>query len=688
MIAVKEAFENEEKTPSLPARTEEIFRPDGWLCTVLGLEHRPQQEQMAIGTAQAFATNTPLLFEAGTGVGKSLAYLIPAIMQAVEADRQCIVSTHTISLQEQIQKKDLVLCRELFRKAPQLAKFKDFKTALLVGRGNYLCGTRLARAIAGGAELFPISGEEDLERVCHWAGETKTGLLHELNPSLSPEVWDWVNADSAACNPRNCSPQTCFFQKARARVRQAQIIILNHSLLFSLLNAGGRAGANSPGILFADDFAVLDEAQTLPGVASEQFGWHISEVAVDRLLKKLFNPRRKKGLLQIFGRRDDCATVEKTIALAKTFFDQLQRNHLGDKKVIRIREPSLKPNSLNPNLKDLARRTAIAADKLEEGSQRDDLLDLRDRLNSCHRALEVCLMAEEDDHVYWMEDRGKRRRNVSLRAAPINVEEVLRKHLFARRTSALLTSATLAEGTDMGSFMDKVGATGQPAERVTSSFDYEENMRIYIVADAPPPSRENARLDIDYLADMIEYCALRVRGGTLVLFTSHADMRRVAGKVEESLANHKRPFFLHGRDGSRAELARCFHEAGNGVLFGTDSFWAGVDIPGPSLSQVILTRLPFENPTHPVVEAKCEWVQSLGGNPFRDITLPEAVIKFRQGIGRLIRKKSDKGTVTLLDSRLLKKEYGRRFLAVLPRTNYITLRRSDRNSVFRPLEAD
>ena len=240
MIALKEAFESGEKASSLPRRMEEIFRPDGWLCTALELEHRPQQEQMAVAAAQSFATDNPLLFEAGTGVGKSLAYLVPAILRAADAERQCIVSTHTISLQEQIQNKDLPLCRELFSCVPELEKYRNFKSALLVGRGNYLCGTRLAQAIASKADLFRSLAQEELERVCHWAGQTQTGLLHELHPALSPEVWEWVSAESAACNPRNCNPQTCFFQKARSRLRQAQIVIVNHSLLFSLLNAGGR----------------------------------------------------------------------------------------------------------------------------------------------------------------------------------------------------------------------------------------------------------------------------------------------------------------------------------------------------------------------------------------------------------------------------------------------------------------
>jgi len=239
----------------------------------------------------------------------------------------------------------------------------------------------------------------------------------------------------------------------------------------------------------------------------------------------------------------------------------------------------------------------------------------------------------------------------------------------------------------MNSFREKIGALGVEAEQVNSPFDFESNMRIFIASDAPPPSGKSARLDTDFLSDAISYCTLQIQGGSLVLFTSYTDMRQVAKIVEEQFNQKKRILLMQGRDGSRSDLVHSFSETGNGILFGTDSFWAGVDIPGSSLSQVIITRLPFENPSHPVREAKSDWITARGGNPFLEVTLPEAIIKFRQGIGRLIRKKTDCGTITILDSRLLNKEYGRQFLSVLPNHKFEIFNRDNRKSVFCPLEA-
>ena len=219
---------------------------------------------------------------------------------------------------------------------------------------------------------------------------------------------------------------------------------------------------------------------------------------------------------------------------------------------------------------------------------------------------------------------------------------------------------------------------------VVRFIDYERQVVIYIASDAPAPDRRNQGLDIEFLTDTIAFCALRVEGGSLVLFTSHSDMQRVACGVEPVIAKAGRSFFLHGRDGPRSELAEAFRQAGDGVLFGTDSFWTGVDIPGRSLSQVIVTRLPFENPSHPLAEARAEWIRNRGGNPFGEMTLPDAVLKLRQGIGRLIRKQSDFGTITILDSRLVNREYGLRFLSVLPRMRHVRFDRGNRNTLFQP----
>jgi ATP-dependent DNA helicase DinG len=265
------------------------------------------------------------------------------------------------------------------------------------------------------------------------------------------------------------------------------------------------------------------------------------------------------------------------------------------------------------------------------------------------------------------------------------VAPYLRERLFQRQTAVVLTSATLGTGDNMEGFAARTGGTGAALESVQSPFDFESSMRVFVAADAP--ATEAGRQDLEWMADMISRCAMTVKGGSLVLFTSHRDMRACAVKVEELCAAAGRPFLLQGRDGSAGNLREALAKAGNAVLFGTDSFWNGVDVPGPALSQVIVTRLPFENPSHPVAEARAQWHAARGENPFMCLTVPDAVVKFRQGIGRLIRSRQDKGTLTILDSRILTKQYGRYFLNVLPVSRYTRISRDTLSDSFAPNEA-
>ena len=265
---------------------------------------------------------------------------------------------------------------------------------------------------------------------------------------------------------------------------------------------------------------------------------------------------------------------------------------------------------------------------------------------------------------------------------PLDVAPYLRQHVFSRSTSAILTSATLSDGTSMNSFQDKIGALAAESEIVYSPFDYEANCRIYIASDAPQPEPGEGRLDLDYLANMICWCSRRVEGGTMVLFTSHFDLRQVRERTQAFFHKINRPLFTQGHGMARTEIAQQFASAGNGVLFGTDSFWTGVDIPGPALSQVVIARLPFEHPGHPVGEARSEYIRSRGGSPFEEMTIPEALVKFRQGMGRLIRRHEDRGNIVVLDSRILTKPYGGHFINALPVKSYERFNRENRDSVF------
>jgi len=669
-----------------PAVAAQLFAPEGLLATSLGLEHRPQQSLMGRSVASALAGDDPLLFEAGTGVGKSLAYLLPGIVHAVDQSRQMIVSTHTISLQEQLETKDLPLCRRVFRASPETERYAEFKSCVLVGKSNYLCTTRLSHALADRASLFTDDDYSELQRLADWAERTETGLRHDLRPPPRPEVWEMVNADSSSCSRKHCDCNRCFYQRARARLRSAQVVIVNHSLLFALINAGGAqaqgAKRDARGVLFPDDFVVLDEAHTVPDVASENFGLHLSSYGVDRMLKFLFNPRTKRGLLAKIAKDEINRLVVDGLDASRRFFEALAATLLAQRSIVRLREPEPVECLLEGPLGALERAIAKLADRMEEGRGRDELLEQRQRLKSLQAGLSEWLGMAEKGHVYWAERSGKRQTIVTLRSAPVDIAPALRNHLFGCGTSVICTSATLAVGGHLDVFARRIGADTAKAIAVASPFDFERNMRVYVATDVPLPSPREARLALDILIDYVRFCTARVEGGSLVLFTSYADMRAVALALQEEYRTANRPFLMQGEALSRTELSKEMRRLGNAVLFGTESFWTGVDIPGDALAQVIITRLPFDPPTHPVLEARSDAIRESGGNPFAEITLPEALIKFRQGIGRLIRTTTDRGLITILDSRVVAKSYGRLFLDSLPKKHHERISRTDREEKF------
>jgi ATP-dependent DNA helicase DinG len=689
MIGLNEELAPPPAAPSrLPELVAGVFAADGWLAGRLELEHRPAQEQMARAVAAALGGDSALLFEAGTGVGKSLAYLVPGIIHAVEAKRPLIVSTHTISLQEQIETQDLPLCRRLFAAEPALAPFAGFKSAVLVGKSNYLCTTRLARALDDRASLFAEADYAELQRIAAWAETTPNGLRHELSPAPRAEVWEAVNADSSGCSRKYCDGDRCFYQRARARLRSAQVIVVNHALLFALIRTGGAraegATHEAPGVLFPDDFVVLDEAHTVAEVATAHFGLSLSSHGVERALKHLYNPRTKRGLLVRQRGAPARLLVEAALEAARRFFARVDATVLAARPVVRRREALGADAEFATAFAALQRLVGGLADRLEDGRERDELLEQKERLQAWQAGVNEWLELADGDQVYWAERAGRQQTVVLLRSAPVEIAPALRRRLFGCGVAVVATSATLAPGGDIAPFAARIGAESARAAVAPSPFDFERHMRVYIAADMPLPSADEARLALDALADYVDFCTSRVRGGSLVLFTSHRDLRAVAEALAPRYLAANRPLLLQGEAASRTELAQRMRALGNAVLFGTDSFWTGVDVPGDALAQVIITRLPFDPPTHPVTEAQAERIRAQGGNPFNELTLPDAVIRFRQGVGRLIRKQTDRGVVTILDARILAKSYGRIFLEGLPQREFTRLTRENRAEEFRP----
>ncbi len=689
MIGLSEPNESLPEPPpasTAPQIVPVLFGEDGILTQDMALEYRPQQDAMARAVAAAQSNDDCLLFEAGTGVGKSLAYLLPGIIQAVDQSRQLVVSTHTIALQEQLERKDLPLCRRVFGAHTALKPYVDFRATVLVGKGNYLCTTRLAQALRDQTELIPTTEQAELKRIADWARTSEHGLRHELSPPPPPEIWDLVNADSSSCSRKYCDHKCCFYRKARARVEDAHVIVVNHSLLFALIAAGaGEASGDARGVLWADDFVVLDEAHTVPAVATDHCGLHLSSYGTDRLLKFLYNPRTKRGLLVKHGGPAERQLVEDALEASKQFFSFLAEKLLTKQSIVRVRESGFAEAWLDEPLESLHHAVRRQADQLDDGRDRDELLHQAERIASYRIGLNQFLnVAEPDKQVYWLEKSGRRQRIVTLRTAPIDIAGFIRQELLQRGTSVVCTSATLALADRMDAYQVRMGATDTSAAIEHSPFDFVRNSRTFVATDIPAPSAQSARLDLDALIDYVRFATLATDGGSLVLFTSYADLRHVAGALESDYLAAGRPFLRQGGEISRTALAEKMRECGNAVLFGTDSFWTGIDVPGNALAQVIITRLPFEVPTHPVPEARTEWIRERGGNPFNELTLPDALVKFRQGVGRLIRTQNDRGVITILDSRIVQKPYGRWFLASLPTPDVVRINRQNRELRFEP----
>tara|TARA_B110000003_G_scaffold202154_1_gene200805 strand:+ start:423 stop:2516 length:2094 start_codon:yes stop_codon:yes gene_type:complete len=668
-------------------KIEKTFTEKGHLFTVLGLDYRPQQSQMAQSVAASLVGSQSLLFEAGTGVGKSLAYLIPGLMYSIDFERPFVVSTHTISLQEQIIQKDLELCRQLFTAVPELNAYANFKSALLLGKANYCCTTRLESALKDvasdpQAQFQLLQEKQMIPQLAEWSKNSTEGILQEINPSPSMDVWEAINADSSTCSRKNCSSEHCFYQRAKEKIQSAHCIVINHSLLFSLINAGmSPQESDGKGVLFADDFIVLDEAHRVPAIASDHFGIHLSSYALDRALKRIFNPRTNRGMLRRLGSIRDQECVIQAIEAAYDFFADLADVYLSTQSIRRIHQAHAADQQLISRLKAVEERLADLRKSVDDERAQDELKDQRSRILSYRSQLHSFLNLAEDNHVYWLERSEKKAMTITLRSAPLDIAPHLQRALFERNTASILTSATLSNGQQLTHFEERVGAQNAQKKIVSSPFDYKNKVRIYIASDAPQPSRDQGRMDLDYLANMVAWLAHNCQGGSLVLFTSHADLKETYQRARGFFHKIKRPLFAQGIDYSRSELRQRLLAAGNATLLGADSFWTGVDIPGPALSQVIITRLPFENPNHPINEARSEHIKGRGGQPFSEMVIPEALIKFRQGIGRLIRTQSDTGNLVILDSRMLQKHYGSHFIQALPHQNYKRFNLQNRKSI-------
>lgn len=782
--------------PAVSDNAADILGPSGPLAGALAgrFESRPEQLAMAAAVVQTMDRRSHLVVEAGTGVGKSFAYLVPAILRCVTKGERVVVATNTIALQEQLVQRDIPMLQGALEDAGVIpsapaprpdnpsAETPDepaaprrsespshpLRPVLVKGRSNYVSIRRLKLASERQSALFTSEAARvQLHQIEDWAYDTADGTRSTLPRLDHPEVWTHVESDADNCMGAKCPFNAqCFYQNARRAMEKANLLICNHALFFADLALRSREGPEGqPGVGFLPryDHVVLDEAHGVEDAAAEHLGMSLTEGRVLFLLRTLYDHRRHKGYLaqlaasRMFAGGDG---VDRAIRLtyqagdaAAEFFgawaDAARRLRNG-----RVRAPGVVADTLSPAFKELALRLAALRESVKGEADRFELNAYARRAADIAASAADFVAQAIPGCVYWVEASGagghahpQRTRRVTLAAAPIDVAPILRQILFKQAWSVVLTSATLATGEEK----KKTVATGAPAAAATkhaappdarvvvaegaelaagnghhgltadhdgpaedgeahrapeprasgpfalvtsrlgcegaqtlhlgSPFDFARQMEVIVERDAPDP-RAGARPDPspphpptaapahaathDPLTPLILKHLDATDGGAFILFNSFSSLRRAAAALAGPLAQRSMPMLVHEPEASRAELLRRFKDDPRSVLLGAASFWQGVDVPGRALRNVIIAQLPFEPPDRPLTEARLEMISSRGGDPFRDDSLPRAVLRFKQGVGRLIRSKSDTGRIVVLDPRVVTKGYGRAFLRALP----------------------
>ncbi len=710
--------------------------PDGPIAermrqtNAFGYEDRPSQRDMASAVARAFNTKGVALLEAGTGVGKSLGYLVPALRWAAANDERTIVSTATITLQEQLVQKDLPFLADALTD-------QDVQFALLKGWRNYVCLQRLEQAALAGATLFDEAGARELDTIIGWTKHTGDGTVADLATPPRPDVWDEVAAEPDLCSRLKCPHyDKCFLFEARKKASLADVVVVNHHLL--LADVAVRRSSNNwddAAVLPSYKRIIIDEGHHLEDAAASHLGSSVTRRGMTRLFGRL-ERRGGKGLLPVLATKlaassDLLSTASMDLVrerlspstyrareLGQRLFDSLQSllEGQGSGAAIRLDDAFARhavwKEGLDATLTDLLREISLINDGLRLVRERiesdekkaeelsttlGELRGVGRRLENAADSLVQALRPQSggEPMVRWLELSGKPGpdRNVSAHAVPLDLAPILRADLFDRVETAIVTSATLATNGGFDFLQRRLGLADTEAESERTSsdpaapsttnvkprskrrgvhtdtfpspFDYPTQALLVVPTDLPAPN-ENATAHSDAVHMQLRDLVRASDGGVFGLFTSHRDLRAAALWWREQGLDARWPLLVHGEDDARDVLLRRFRDAGRAVLFGTASFWEGVDVPGHALRALLIAKLPFRVPSEPVVAAQCEAIEARGGNPFMEYMLPHASLRLKQGFGRLVRTATDRGVVVLSDPRVVTKRYGRSLLDALP----------------------
>ena len=691
---------------------ENYFSKDGILAKeIKGFEYRQEQEEMAQYIQEAINEDRKIIVEAGTGTGKTLAYLIPAIKWAVTNKKKVIIATNTINLQEQLLLKDIPLAKSIIK--------EEFSYVLVKGRNNYLC-KRLFNELALGKsidiETFSMEVREQIEYILKWGNKTKTGDKAELPFEVFPDVWELVQSTTELCLGKKCPyRKECFYMKTRMEKMEADILISNHHVFFADLNVRAETDFDSEYLILPRyDMVIFDEAHNIESVARSYFSVEVSKISFTRLLNRIYqrkNKRKKEksALIRVEDTIDekDLEDSQQYIDLLNTLKEEISiLQNIGDEYFDEIRkiyetntEAPIKKSLNNFEmtksrfLENLREKKDIFQTKLadflnlmmifnnvidEEKDKNPEVINFNNHLKMFKAYIDSFKFInsfEDDNYIYWL-DINSKRTNVVLTATPLNIAKKLSSVLFDNLDRLVFASATIVVNGNFDYFKKSLGLDEEDCIEaiIKSPFNYDEQMSVYIPSDIQ--DSENINAFVSDASRFILDILLKTSGKAFILFTSYTMLNQIYYSISKKLKDKGFEVFLHG-DKPRSQLIKEFKEAENPILFGTTSFWEGVDVQGENLSNVIITKLPFLVPTDPVVSAISKKIEEDGGNSFTDFQLPEAIIKFKQGVGRLIRKKTDRGNIFILDNRTLKKRYGSLFINALPSQKNIKILEKD-----------